>query len=307
MLISSVAALARFQHGLVTRRQLLELGASLGQLQRWLESGRLEVVHPGVYRLAGSPRTWEQSLMAAVLAAGEEAAASHRSAARLWRLLDEEVVEVSVARSRRPRLRGVVLHQSRDLDDACVSHRRAIPVTNPLRTVVDLGSVLPAAEVEDALDRALVARLVTVAAVDAALASLARRGRRGAGVLRRILDERALGADRPDGLLEPRMARLLRDAGLPPARFQHDVHDDRGRFVARVDFAYPDRCIAIEVDGWASHATPDALQRDLDRQNALVALGWTVLRFTWADVVRRPGVVAQTLRRVLVTSTTAMQ
>ena len=258
------------------------------------------MVHPGVYRLAGSPATWEQQALAAVLAAGGGAAASHRTAARLWGLGDDEVVEVTVSRGRHPRLAGVVVHQIADIGARALHPRRGVPTTDPARTLVDLGAVLPGWAVEDALDRALVRRLVTMASVEAALDHLADRGRNGAGVLREVLDRRALGADRPDGLLEPRMARLLRRHGLPPAVFQHEVHDGR-RFVARVDFAYPDRRVAIEVDGWESHASPAALQADLARQNALVALGWTVARFTWLDVVRRPADVASTIRRILET------
>ena len=304
--IAEVDRLASRQHGLVLLCQLLALGISPDTVQRWLTTGRLEAVAAGVYRLAGSPRTWEQRMLGAVLAAGPGAAASHRSAAHLWRLVDDAdpTVEVTVGRARLPRVPGAVVHRSRDLDPAQLSHRRGIPVTAPPRTLVDLGAVLPRAEVEHALDRALVARLVTVRAVEAAVDAVARPGRRGAGVLGRILDERALGADRPDGLLEPRMARLLRAQGLPPAAFQHRVLHGR-RFVARVDFAYPGRRIAVEVDGWEAHATPGALQGDLDRQNALVALGWTVLRFTWADVVRRPGKVGTALRAALGTENRA--
>ncbi|MGH9269189.1 MAG: endonuclease domain-containing protein, partial [Acidimicrobiales bacterium] len=141
-------------------------------------------------------------------------------------------------------------------------------------------------------------RLFTIAGVETALEAVARRGRRGAGVLRRILDERALGDARPDSLLESRMARLLKSAELPPAAFQHDIYAGR-RFVGRVDFAYPEVRLAIEVDGWEAHASPEALQGDLSRQNALVGAGWTVLRFTWHDIVRRPPAVATAITRVL--------
>ena len=88
--------------------------------------------------------------------------------------------------------------------------------------------------------------------------------------------------------------------------FQHEVRHG-GRFVARADFAYPDRGLVVEVDGFESHASPRALQSDLHRQNELVALGWTVLRFTWADVVRRPERVASAVRRVLGTPASALR
>lgn len=293
-----IAALARAQYGLILRVQLLACGVSPSTIQRWLDGGRLEAVHRGVYRLAGTPLTWDQRLWAAVKAAGDDAVVSHRSAARLWGIHDDEAVEVTVNRDRAPRLDGVVVHRTTDLRDTHVSRRRGFPTANPLRTLVDLGAVVRPNFVEDALDRALERRLVTVDGVEATIEWLARRGRRGVGVLRAIVDQRALGRSRPDSLLEPRMARLLRAHGLPPFIFQYEVRH-AGRFVARVDFADPDLLIALEVDGFESHATPRALQSDLSRQNALVALGWTVLRFTWADVVRRPEMVAATTSSVL--------
>jgi len=298
------ARVACGQHGLLARAQLLGFGLSPGTIQRWLDAGRLEAVHPGVYRLAGAPPTWEQRVAAAVLAAGPGALASHRSGARIWAIHDDDSVEISVPQRRVVRLRGVVVHRSSDLEQAAVSRRRGIAVTNPMRTLVDLGSVLGAAAVEDALDRALEQRLVTVAGVETSLAALARRGRSGAGVLRAVLDGRALGRDRPDSLLEPRMANVLRAHGLPRPTFQHRVCDG-GRLIGKVDFAYPDLRIALEVDGFGSHSSPRALQADLERQNRLVASGWTVLRFTWADVVRRPDKVADTVRHVLGSLVTA--
>ena len=298
-----VARMAAVQHGLVERSQVLAGGVSASALQRMVAARRLDVVQTRVYRAVGAPPTWEQRLLAAVLCAGPGAVASHRSAARLWGLADHEEVEVTtpVRRGRRPT--GAVVHFSADLAMSPPVRRRGVPTVDPMRALVDLGAVVPRAAVEDALDRALERRLVTVEGVERALEVLARRGRPGAGVLRAVLDERALGAARPDSLLEPRMARLLGSWSLPPAVFQHEVRDHRGRFVARVDFAYRELAVAIEVDGWASHSSPRALQSDLDRQNALVGLGWTVARYTWHDVVRRPAKVADGIRHLVLRAT----
>lgn len=290
--------LAGGQRGLVERWQLRDNGISPATTSRWLASGRLVVVQPCVYRVVGAPVTWEQRLLAGVMTAGAGAVASHRSAGRLWDVLDTDVLEVTVPTGRRARPSSVTVHRSADVSKARVVRRHGIPTTTPLRLFVDLGAVVPARVLEDSLDLALGRRLVSIEGVKAALDAVARRGRNGSGVLRRLLDERALGADRPDSLLEPRMARLLRAHSLPPAAFQHDVLRD-GCFVARIDFAYPDVLVAMEVDGFEKHSSPRALQADLRRQNALVALGWTVLRFTWADVVRRPGRVAAEVRTVL--------
>jgi very-short-patch-repair endonuclease len=295
--MEALAVVAREQRGIVTRPQCRDAGIPDRTVDLWLATGRLERIHRSVYRMAGAPPCWEQSLRAAVLAAGPGALASHRAAARLWGLVDEAPVEISVDRPLSHRLDGVLVHRTRDA--MAPSLRHGIPVTTPMRAIVDLGAVCPASQVEDAMERGLVARLFTVAGVEWARADVARRGRQGAGVLREVLDRRALGDARPDGILEPRMAKLLRDFGLPSAVFQHPI----GRWV--VDFAYPERMVALEVDGWEVHSSPAALQRDLERQNALVALGWTVLRFTWRDVVLRPGAVARQIQAVLGAKTAA--
>ena len=237
--------------------------------------------------------------MAALLAAGPEAIVSHRPAARLWQLLEDEKVEITVPRHLAPRLDGVVVHRSRDLGPHHVSRWMGFPLTKPARTIVDLGAVLPPDEVEDALDRALTRHLITIAAVEWTLTELSRQGRDGAGVVGKILDERALGKAPADGQLEPRMARLLRRAGLPPAAFQYRIHSPVGLFLARADFAYPELLLAIEVDGWESHGTPRAMEKDFVRQNGLVPYRWRVLRFTWAQVAHQPEYVAATIGQVL--------
>jgi very-short-patch-repair endonuclease len=95
------------------------------------------------------------------------------------------------------------------------------------------------------------------------------------------------------------MARLLRDGGLPPAQFQFVVCTPDGRFLAEVDFAYPELLLAIEVDGYDTHGSPRAMAKDFVRQNGLVPFRWHVLRFTWYQVVRQPRAVAATITQTL--------
>lgn len=178
-------------------------------------------MQPAVYRVAGAPVTWEQRVLAAVLAAGPGAAASHRTAAVLWGLLSAGVIEIVVPRGRTPDLRGVIVHQTRD--PIVTATRRGIPVTTPMRTLVDLGAVVPGAVVEVAVDRADVADLCSIAAVEWELARVPRPGRRGTGPLREVLDRHALLDQPPDGMLEPRFAGLCRLAGLPQPVFRHAV------------------------------------------------------------------------------------
>ena len=279
--------LASRQHGLVERSQI---GLSDGSLAEWVAAKRLIRVHPGVYRVAGAPVTHEQRLLAACLAAGPGSAVSHRSAAHEWGLAEfPDVIEIVTPRAQWPRLRGVVVHRSNDLVDGHVTWRHGLPITKPLRTLVDLGQVARWA-VPDGLERGLAARLFGLKAADAALDEFSCKGRTGVGIFRRAVDDRALGQGIPDGLLEPRMARLIRRHALPMPVFQHWVTP-----AIRVDFAYLDQRIIIEVDGYALRRTATSFNLDLARQNELVLLGWTVLRFTWWQVVKQPDIVAKTL------------
>ena len=288
---------AQVQHGLVSRRQTTDFGATDDMIAGWMQSGWLERVNAGVYRVGGAPRTWEQSVTGAVLAV--DGIASHRTAARIWGIADHDDIEVTVPRNRRGRAAGATVHRSRDvLTPNHTTRRSGIPVTTPMRTLVDLGAVTNKFVVADALELAVIAKACSVVAVERALDDVARKGRRGAGVIREVLDDRALGRDRGDGLLEARMARILREHGVRRPKFQYEIRL-HGKLLARVDFAYPDDRVAIEVDGFDVHSTPTALQADLERQNRLVAAGWTVLRFTWLDIVRRPEWVVQQIRSVL--------
>lgn len=297
----ALARLAARQYGFFDLDQARAAGLPESTLSDHVRGGRLISLQPGVYAPGGTPAIWEREAMAAVLAAGPGAVASHRSAARWWKIGEEDdpTIEVSVPRPRFPRLHGVVLHRSGDLVGEHSVVWRNLPVTKPARTIVDLAAVLPRPRVEDALDRALVRRLITVSGLELMRSELSRHGRPGTGVIRRILDERALGAARPDGLLEPRMARLLRAAGLPPARFQFVIQAPDGTVLAIVDFAYPEILLALEVDGYEVHGSPRAMAKDFVRQNGLVPLGWRVLRFTWAQVVRNPDDVAATVKAAI--------
>ena len=148
---------AEAQYGLFTLNQALASRLNRTTVYRRTRLGRYVLEHPGVFAFADLPASWERSVLAACLAAGQEAVASHRSAGRLWGLIDpsEDIVEITVPYAQRPRLRGVTVHRSTDLRVEQTTVRRRIPVTNPLRTMVDLAAVLPPEAVEDALDAGL--------------------------------------------------------------------------------------------------------------------------------------------------------
>lgn len=283
------------QQGLLTRAQAGEAGLTQRQVSSRVGRGLWQPVHRGVYRLAGSPRTRQQELLAAALAT--RGVVSHRAAGWSAGLVDRYEVEVSVLRSRAPRVRGVILHRSGDLRDDHVVVRDGIPTTSVLRVLADLGAVLPLPFVERALERAIGRRLCTFDDAVGVLYELSKQGRNGIGVLRAALDGWGHGTVEPDSVLEAAFARMCKQHDLPTPVFQHEVWVGGRR--RRLDAAWPRQMVAVEVDGFASRVSLDRFQDDRTRQNALVRAGWTVLRFTWADVTRRPGATATTLTSVL--------
>lgn len=113
----------------------------------------------------------------------------------------------------------------------------------------------------------------------------------GAHGMRRAGELLVAAADRADSAAERRLLRLLRDAGI--------IGYVRGLAVGPwlLDVAFPASRVWLEVDGWAWHADVERFRADRRKQNALVAEGWTVLRFTWSDLTDRPD---DTVRRVRV-------
>lgn len=262
-------------------------------IDRRLAGGRWERIHRGVYRVAGGIEgSWRQEVVAACLAAGPPAVASHRTAGRVWALLERAIVEVCVLRGRRLRLPGVVAHEVTSLDAVDVTSIDGIPVTSATRTLIDLAAVLSEDEFEEVLDDGLRRRLTTVARIRWRVEQLGCR--RGMLVLRRSLDARDPGAAVPRSVLETRYLRILRRAGLPLPERQYPIRDG-GRLIGVVDFAFPSVRLAIEVDGYRWHSGRVRWEKDLARRNALTSLGWRVIHVTAKAMERDPDHVVQTV------------
>jgi very-short-patch-repair endonuclease len=282
----SVWGLAAAQAGVISYSQLIAAGIPTSTIVSWSSEGRLIQVQPRTYLSAGAPFGFRAQCFAALLSAGPGSALSHRTAAYLWGIYPEQPpIEIVVLRGQTPALRGVIVHQTRD--PFIIYHRDGLRVTSPMRAVLDLGAVASPFAVEHAIDLGTNLRLFSVMTMEWQLVRLARRGRNGCGTLRRVLDARALGRDRAEGLLEPRFARLRAKAGLPKPIYQYSI----GRY--RVDFAYPELMIAIEVNDFWTHTMRRRFESDHERRNELTLAGWTVLEFTWMQVVRRPAWVAK--------------
>jgi hypothetical protein len=296
---SSAARLARRQYGVLARKQALSVGLSTAGIARRLRSNRWEAVHPGVYRIAGTPRGWHQELMAACLLGGPGTVASHRAAAALWQLdgVRAPLPEISTPRHLRRRL-GMRIHPQRLIPSFDVTVVDRIPVTRIPRTLADLASVVPSEMLEHALDSALRGGHTTLEAVSKRAAELAASGRPGSASLRDVLSRRRPEEKPPESVLERRLMRVLESGGLPRPVPQYEI-EAMGRTVARIDLAYPRQHIAIEADGYSHHSGRLAWERDRARGTALNSLGWTLLSFTWDDVTKRPNTLITRVRHAL--------
>jgi very-short-patch-repair endonuclease len=287
---------ARRQHGLVTREQALSLGLSRSTWYRMLASARLFEVFPGVARLPGATPSPVQQILAAVLWQGPGAVVSHRSAASVWGAdaVGDRPVDVIVARgSARPARDGVVVHRPTDRAELRPVLRSGVPVTNPLRTLLDLGAVAPEA-VPSVLGWFITSGFVRPAAVDAAIVRHSRHGRHGLVALRDALAGWSIDGRPPDSELEVTMHRLVVSYGLPPVEFHARVAG------YEVDFLVVDSPVVLECDGWLSHGR-DREQFEFDRRRDadLTAAGYIVSHFTWRSLVRGPGKVANRIRGVI--------
>jgi hypothetical protein len=296
-----IAAIAAAQLGLVTHDQALADGATPRIIQRRVTAKLWVVVFPGVYALAGAPAGWHQDLLAACLATSSTAVASHRAAARLWALpgFEQGRVEVSVHGDRWHRLHGVACHRSRDLAPGDRTTIGPIPVTRIERTLIDVARYTPAARLEEAIDAAVARRVTTYRRIERRFTQLARRGRPGIATMRDVLESRSPTAVAPESVQERRLLRSLESAGLPPPVPQYEIRE-RGRLVARVDAAYPDRQIAVEYDSFRFHGGRRQHERDARRANRLRALGWEVIVATAADLRSdADGTLHRAVRRAL--------
>lgn len=293
-----LAAKAEAQHGVFAHWQI-GVTDPHALVQRRFEAGRWERMARGVYRLAGTPRTWRQDLIGAVFAAGPGAVASHRSAATLWELPGFGEGPLDVLRPRHTDHRSALgpVHETRVLPPDHVTVVDAIPVTSPGRTLFDLAGVLGPQRLERALDTCLSRGLVDATRLRLLLEDLAGRGRRGTRLMRHLLDERGVGYAAPESELERRLLATLREGGLPTPRRQ--AHVGGSQSAGRVDFSYSEARLIIEADSRLHHMSKLDFENDRRRDNVLMADGWRVLRITWQQVTDHPGEVVRLVRQAL--------
>jgi very-short-patch-repair endonuclease len=278
--------LARRQHAVVTRQQLLGLGFTPRAIHHRVTKGRLYPIWRGVYAVGRPGLSREGRWMAAVLTCGRGAVLSHESAAALWGIrAGEGRIEVSVPAPREATRPGITAHRRSLLDPRDLTRRHGIPVTTPDLTLVDLAPRLSRDQLEAAVNEADKLGLTNPERLRAAAGRLGARP--GAAALSRTLDRRTFTLT--DSALERRFLRLARRAGLPRPRTGQRVNG------YEVDFHWPELGLVVETDGLRYHRTPAQQAHDRRRDHAHVAAGLEALRFTHAQITFDPEHVCATL------------
>jgi very-short-patch-repair endonuclease len=283
---------ARAQGGVVSHAQLRAGKLSPSTISRMAMSGELVRLCRGVFLAGGGPLTELARLWTAQLAT--DGVLAYTSAGRLWGVYDEPAESVHVIVGPHRRIAsppGVVVHRS-SLPTGLVRTRSGLAVTTRPWTVLDLLGMLDRAEALRLDDRAVQRRWLDRRDCERRLVD--HPGRCGNTRLRLIAERLADGAAADSERL---LHRLLRRAGIRDWVRNQEIWA-AGELIGVIDVAIPSRRIAIEVDGMAYHVDVDRFRRDRAKQNALVAMGWTVLRFTWADLTERPGYVIATIQRL---------
>jgi very-short-patch-repair endonuclease len=280
--------LARDQHHVVAYRQLRAAGMSHEAIRHAVRTRRLFVVYRGVYAVGRRELTREGRWMAAVLACGNGALLSHRPAGLAWLVLErgDERPHVTVPGRRRGPA-GVRVHQ---VDGLRPATRLRIPVTSLTDTLVDL-----AGDLDPHALKAAVRQAVRVHALDlrdlrdevAEPASSWKKAR-----LRRLCDLWVPNVELTQSELEARFFELCARGHLRMPAVQRPFGPYRS------DFVWEDVKLVVETDG-RDHDTAVSRLDDRVRDRALVAAGYTVLRFTWTEIVNRPAQVLRELREAL--------
>lgn len=283
---AGIAALAEGQHGVVARRQLLASGVGRRAIDRRIEQGRLHPLHPGVFAVGHRVVSREGRWMAAVLACGPGAVLSHQSAAALWGIRGTAKARIDVTVPRELRRRpGLHPHRAVLPADEVTVHD-GIPTTTPARTLLDLAAVVPRHALERALDEAEIRRL------PGPLTLLDRYPRRrGAANLRTLLPN-ARSSTPTRSELEARFLTFLDDHGLDRPEVNTVIEG------YEVDAVWREAELIVELDGFATHGTRAAFERDRERDRRLTAAGWRVIRLTWQQLAGA-GALADELRALL--------
>lgn len=274
-----ISKLAERQHGTIGRFQLLDLGFSSEAIGRLVRSGRLIVIHRGVYAVGHRKLSVQGWRMGAVLFGGPGAVLSHRPAGAEWTLRSWSGKSAITVPPWRRSIPAIEIHSaSLPADEVTISD--GIPITTVPRTLLDLATVL---------DRHALLRAVNVAEArqlsdPLSLPALLDRhcGERGTAKLRTVLGDGGYGMGVTDEELEERFARFISERHLPHPSLNASIQV--GDVFYRADCLWPNARLIVELHSAKWHGTKPAITRDATRDRRLLLAGWNVIHVTWAQL-----------------------
>lgn len=291
-----IARLARLQHGVVSRAQLVEAGLSTSGISRLVTQRGWEQVHRGVFRAPGAPVTFAQRVLAAQLAIPLPSVVTADAAAHLYGVRGApEIIDLLLdekARVLAPP--GTRLLRSRTLVDSDVSRYQGIRVATGTRLAIDYARLALVPDIRALLIDLRQRRLLTIEQVEERLSKIGPV--QGCGRMRRLVSE--LKADRCDSILEYEIRQVIARSDLPPPAEGPVPVEVAGRRL-HVDIGWAEARVGIEVDGFAYHSSRKDLERDHRRGNLLTLAEWAVLHAGWDRVERDPGGFLAELRALL--------
>lgn len=281
---------AALNHGVIALTTARAEGMSDSAIARVLASGRWVRLFRGAYAVAGAPRTWRMELAGVAASLGPHFAFSHRTAGALLGLDGVREGHLDIITKGMPDLPGVTTHRITGRWPRTV-RIEGFRITTAHRTILDCFAGLPHRCATDALEDALRKRIVAIDPLWNEYLRTCARGRNGCRGFRLAL----LALDHRDGKLQSRMERKLRRIVQrlpgPEAEPQYSVSTPRGRYV--LDFAYPDIKLGIEAHSIRWHMGQAKFYYDVRRDRALQGCGWTMLYFSWDDLLRPDEVGAE--------------
>lgn len=280
-----MARLATRQYGVITGRQLNELGYSETAIKRAVATGRLHAWHRSVFAVGHQGLNPHGLCLAAVLFRGEGALISHQSAIWLWGM--ERKLEIPVHVSVRWRghgQNGIGLHHCPALRAEDMVETERLPVTGVARTLLDYASEAKPFRLERAIDQADRLDLLDLAAIDRITEEV--RGHRGrVRLLRAMTIYREKGFTRSGG--EKRMLAALADVGVRRPLVNNFIEG------YELDFFWEEERLVVELDSWEHHRSRRSFEEDRDRQEKLSMAGIETIRITGTRLRREPRKVAK--------------
>lgn len=296
-ILATVLRAAEIHDGIFHVDDARKLGMSPSAANRLVTDGVLERVAPGHLRAAHLTWTLRARQRQALIRVGAGSALAGRTALHHWQIGPRpDRIEILAPRGQKRQRSNVKVIQSTDIVPVDITSHRRLSTATPVRALIDAARSLSPLALEQAVSRAVEAGHLDLADLELRFREIARRGRPGVRRMRACLA--TFGSDPHANVFEKALETIIDRAGFVRPFRQYRVAVDG--HVYFLDHCWPAQKKWSECDSMLAHGSAEALRRDLERQNRIIAAtGFEPMRFTWFDVHERPDYVIEILARHL--------